>query len=178
MHHEVNISITEATFIAAYEAHWKELYLAAGRYVSDKELAKELVQELFISIWEKRDTLVIHTSVRNYLFGALKLKTLEYYRKQVVRERYIADQQKIQTQEKQVTEEQVIADDLRRKLQEVILQMPKRSQEVYKLSREEGMDNKSIAKVLLISEKAVEGNMTRALSFIRKQLKWLLEGQP
>ncbi|NSL86261.1 RNA polymerase sigma-70 factor [Chitinophaga solisilvae] len=171
MHLDGDIHITEEIFAAAYNTHWKTLYTTCRRYVPHAEPAREIVQDLFISLWEKRETLVIHTSLDTYLFSALKLKVLEYYRKQAVRDQYLAYRQYTAQEAQQTTEEQVYFNELKNALDSAIQSLPERSRQVYQLSREKGWNNKSIAHALLISEKTVEGNMTRALNFIRRKLK-------
>ncbi|MCW3467060.1 RNA polymerase sigma-70 factor [Chitinophaga nivalis] len=163
------IRIDEETFVKAYEACWKALYMTCCKYVNDTEAAQEIVQDLFISIWERRAVIEIQTSLKQYLFSALKLKIFEYYRKQSVRNNYL--QQTPFPEGKHLTEEAVLYKDLQQALGLAIASLPDRCQQVYRLSREKGMDNKSIAAALVITEKAVEGNITRALSYIKKRLK-------
>lgn len=176
MNREEHIRITEETFVQAYETYWKDLYTACCHYVDDTALAKEIVQELFISLWEKRERLEVTTSIQTYLFSALKYKVLEHFRKQAVREQYIQyKQHTADHSEQHGPDEQLSFNELRTLLHQIVQSLPERSREVYRLSREEGMSNRSIAKALLISEKSVEGNMTRALGFIRRKLKGLLD---
>lgn len=171
MTQSAGIRITEEVFVQAYETHWRDLYVFCNKHVTDTEVSKELVQEIFISLWEKRHNRVIETTLKNYLFSALKLKILEYYRKQQVRDQYMVYKTTTATPPVNHTEKQIHYNELQHALHTAIQLMPERSREVYLLSRENGMDNKSIAATLLITEKAVEGNITRALAFIRKKLR-------
>ncbi len=165
------IKINEQVFIDLYEAHWKELYLYSNSYVNDTEVAKELVQEVFISLWENRHKTTIKTSEKKYLFSAVKLKIFEHYRKQAVRERYLWNKSFETPENPQNTEQQVTYHELKNALHNIVGNLPEKSRMVYQMSREEGMSNKSIATHLSISQKAVEANITRALSTIKKKLK-------
>ncbi len=140
--------------------------------MQDAELSKDLIQELFIQLWEKKDTLIIQTSLKRYLFRAMKLKVMEHYRKQVVRETYIAYKTHTEDDSRHhLTAETVLSNDLQNAFRVIVSKLPERSRHVFELSRDKGLDNKSIAAALMITEKAVEGNMTRALAFIRKGLR-------
>lgn len=167
---EQSTKIDERFFAELYEQFWKELYLYCDSFVKDSELAKELVQDVFIGLWENRNKLIIRNSYRNYLIRAVKLKVFEHYRKQAVRDRYLISKQEERVENSLNTEAQVSYGEMKRVLNEIILHLPKKSQEVFLLSRERGMSYKSIATLLSISEKAVEGNISRALFQIRKKL--------
>lgn len=163
--------ITDQNFEEVYNQYWNELFCFCRHHAGDEEAAKEIVQQIFISIWERREELQIQTSVRAYLYGALKLKILEYHRNQAIKKQHenvhYAKMNKISN----ITEEHILHKELLRELQSAINTLPERCRQVYLMSREEGMDNRSIAATLVITEKAVEGNITRALKHIRDRLK-------
>ncbi len=170
-----HIHLTEEAFEALYALHWKALYQYSYAYVKDADLAKDLVQEIFISLWEKRHKQAIRESFKKYLFSALKLKIFEHYRKLAVKERYVqhtSHQPPVNTDN---TEDQVDYNELIKTLQAVVKSLPPQSQLVYKMRKEENMSNKHIAASLSIQEKAVEANMTRALYTIKKRLRALME---
>jgi RNA polymerase sigma-70 factor, ECF subfamily len=163
-------TVNENTFTEWYEAHWHELYHAGKRYTESEEIAKGLVQNVFISLWERRETIVIHSSIQHYLHRALKLKALEFYRKETVKERFLKyEEHRLQTLH-HTADQQLSYKEIMGVLTNAVEQLPERCREVYLMSREAGMDNRSIAARLVISEKAVEGNITRALSAIRNKL--------
>lgn len=173
MNNESNFTlIDESNFAAAYESCWLDLFNYCNRFVNDDEQSKEMIQDIFIYLWEKRNEIEIKNGFRNYLFGALKLKIISHYRKQGVRKMYVAYKQSSeQNLQHHLTADVVAFNELSLALNLAVDDLPARSRQVYKLSRESGLDNKTIASALMITEKAVEGNMTRALSFIRKKLK-------
>lgn len=172
MDQQHQIHISDTVFVNAYEEYWEELYLLCNRYLQDPELSRDVIQELFIKLWERRATLVIQTSLKRYLFRALKLTIMEHYRKQAVRDNYTAYKEHTAgNNESHHTQELVFCNDLQRAFHTVVNTLPERSRHVFDMSRNKGLNNKAIAAALMISEKAVEGNMTRALAFIRKRLR-------
>lgn len=173
MDQELNIPVDEQAFAEIYESCWKDLYLFSCRYVDDRDIAKGFVQDVFITLWEKKETLKIRTSLKNYLYGAIKLKVLEYHRKKSVRERFMEHSLHSQHSGNNLhTENEVAFKELKHALTAAVERMPQRSRQVYEMSRNQGMDNKSIATTLMISEKAVEGNITRAIEFIKHHLRF------
>ncbi|WP_165940072.1 RNA polymerase sigma-70 factor [Dyadobacter psychrotolerans] len=168
------VSINRDTFEQAYNLYWKELYLTCLRYLEDEEQAKEIVQEVFKSIWEKREEIEIKTTLKNYLFGVTKMKIFEFYRVSTVREKYTEYSKNENQQLHFTTENEVIYKELLGNVNKLIERLPTRCQEIFKLSREEGLSNKAISSLLLISEKAVEKNMTKALASLRQGISFFL----
>lgn len=142
--------------------------------MEDDEQAKEIVQEVFKSIWERRQEIEIKTTLKNYLFGVLKMKVFEHYRSVAVKEKYTEYSKQQSVQLHHSTENEVIYRELLGNVNQLIERLPSRCQEIFKLSREEGLSNKAISSLLLISEKAVEKNMTKALASLRQGLSFLL----
>ncbi|SEK18025.1 sigma-70 family RNA polymerase sigma factor [Parapedobacter koreensis] len=165
-----HLKLDEKTFVQAYEDHWKALYLTCLRDTEDAELAKELVQELFRDLWERREALTIRTTLKDYLHGGLRLKIFEYYRKQAVRIKYLEQHLLADLPHERSAEHYVEGKELVHHIQQSIGDLTPRCREVYRLSREDGLSNKAIAGMLGISEKAVESNITRALAFLRARL--------
>lgn len=165
------INLDEILFEELYEAYWQALYINCYQYVFDSDLAKEIVQDVFISLWANRKDLCIHTSFENYLHGALKRKVFEYFRKKKVRDRYLQDLERQPENAQRGVETDFFYKELSSAYQLAIEELPTRCQEVFKLSRMTGLSNKRIALSLAISEKAVEKNISKALGSIRAKLK-------
>lgn len=162
--------IDEHCFKEAYDQYWYDLLVMAKRFLTDEEIAKGLVQQVFISLWERRQSVVIHSCLRNYLYRALKLKIMEHYRNQQVRERHKAHILQVAETHGTCTDEYLRYKELIAAVNAAIAQLPDRCRQVYLMSRNDGLPNKLIAAELLITEKAVEGNMTRALSYLKSKL--------
>ncbi|WP_125721257.1 RNA polymerase sigma-70 factor [Flavobacterium ustbae] len=168
---EKYLSINAQNFPEIYDLYWDELFSFCRHHCGDEEGAKEIVQLIFISIWERRDELQIETSMKGYLYGAAKLKILEYHRRKASKAKFdVVYSAELDTVSNN-TEEHILHKNLFEELQSAINSLPERCRQVYLMSREQGMDNRLIAATLTITEKAVEGNMTRALRHIRNHLK-------
>lgn len=153
-----------------YNKHWEKLYSLSVYRLGDTDLAKEIVQEVFCSVWERRDVLVIEGLVEHYLLRAVKLKIVEHFRTAQVRERRLTDFAQNLKRAENTTENQVVLNDLRLQIQYFVETLPKQCRRVYELSRSQGMNTREIALEMVISEKTVKNHLTKALSSIRTLL--------
>ncbi len=159
------------SFEALFERYWEPLYVTACNRLKDAEEAKEVVQDLFVSLWRRRTRLSIDTSLRAYLFSALKYAILDHMRAQIVREKYVKMIQRKTTVQRNATEEAVTYHELQRKVQEGIATLPTRCQQVFHLRRLEHLSVKEIAEKMSISPKTVENQLTKATKVLRMHLK-------
>lgn len=153
-----------------YFTYSKELLSAAYKKTGDRIVAEELVQNIFISLWEKKDKLKIE-NLQAYLFGALKLSVINHIRGLVMKNKYIAYQALSYTEDHQETSNLVEANDLSGLIEKGINSLPEKTQEVFRLSRFKHQSTKDISNELQISEKAVEYHITRSIKKLREYVK-------
>ncbi len=144
------------------------MYSFALKTVVDEEDAKEIVQDIFKSLWERRDNLQLVDAER-YLIRSVKLKSLEYLRNKGTKRRH--HEVILQENDSYYQDDQIHYKELKTQLKNVVDSLPRQCKNVYTMSREEGMTNKEIAMHLLISERAVEYHISKALSVIKAKLK-------
>lgn len=153
-----------------YLAFSKELLYAAYKKTGDKVIAEELVQNIFISLWEKRHDLQIK-NLPAYLFGALKLSVINHIRGLVMENKYMAYQTLTFTEDHQDTANLVDLHDLSAIIEQGINSLPEKTQEVFRLSRYQHQSAKDISAGLNISEKAVEYHITQSIKRIKEYIK-------
>lgn len=161
-------------FRQLYQHYWSSLYSAAYNHVRSREVAEDMVQDLFATLWLKREQLTVHTSLRGYLHTAMRHQIYDYIDKQTVRQRVHQD---ISTQNEGIshtTEQMVGYDDLQTHLTDAVGQLPQPAQTIFRLSRYEYLSTQAIAEQLNLSPKMVEYHLTRALKLLRGQLKELI----
>jgi RNA polymerase sigma-70 factor (ECF subfamily) len=141
----------------------------ACRYLHDVPLAENMVQDVFLKIWQNRRQLDPGASIRSYLYTAVKNAALNHLRHTVV-------EQKSQDKIRQLSSEMPTPEDnwnekeLNDSIQKAIASLPDKCHEIFCLSRFDGLTYAEIAEVQNISVKTVETQMGRALKFLRKQL--------
>lgn len=166
----VPFRIDEQSFKHIYVAHWEKVFAVCYNTIRDPEPAKGMVQEIFKSLWERKDELEITTSVERYLLRSAKFKVFEYLRNTKSRREHNEIAFAHYCDRTHCTENDILYNNLKSKVDGLVDTLPCQCRCVYKMSREEGLSNKEIAARLLISERAVEYHITRALSTLRANL--------
>lgn len=161
----------EYTFEQTYRNCWKSVFGIIFHYTQDEEIAEEISQDLFASLWERREKIIIRTTVEQYLNRAAKLEAFDYLRTSNSHREHINFALQNLNSSRNCTEEQVLFNELNGNLNLLLDELPHRCREVYHLSQEQGMNNKAIAAALMISEKTVEYHLYKAFSFLRNNLQ-------
>lgn len=174
----------QEAFEQLYERHWFQLYQSAFYLLRETGAAKDIVQDIFIWVWENRKDLHI-SNVKAYLKSAVRFKVANYIRSGNIREGFFNELVAITSSELAPSgDEAAHIKELQRIIHEAILQLPEKCREVYLLSKEEGLSNRQIAERLGISIKTVEAQMTIALKRLRTRIgfhmilmiTWLFSG--
>ncbi|MEJ7664790.1 MAG: sigma-70 family RNA polymerase sigma factor [Hymenobacter sp.] len=157
----------EAAFAAIYDRYWDALHAHASRKLGGSCEAEEVVQDLFVALWQKRREVVIQ-QLEAYLFGALKYRVIDCLRAQAVRRAHAA---RPPAAFDRGTEESVAVADLTAALAARIHRLPEHAREVFRLSRLEYRTVPEIAAQLRVSPKTVEYHLARALGLLRRGLR-------
>lgn len=157
-------------FSQIYDRYWRDLYTFAFRILRDEELAKDLVQDVFLSVWQTASLLQIHTSLKSYLFGAVRNQVARTLTRSKLKGAYLDALVKMTKVEPFGTEEQVILRELQQRIDTGVEKLPKRMRTIFKLSRQDGLSHKEIAKHLDLSEHTVKTTVYRALTVLRTLL--------
>jgi RNA polymerase sigma-70 factor (family 1) len=157
----------ESAFSAIYDRYWKELYLSARKVIESKPIAQDAVQEVFISLWSRRQELELE-SLRGWLFQAVRFQVFKVFRHEKA-------SQKVMDRLSQVSMEFVDNDPTRfRELEElirkVIASLPDDQREFFLMNREDGKTYREIAQEKNVSVKTVEKKMSQALKTLNSEL--------
>jgi RNA polymerase sigma-70 factor (ECF subfamily) len=161
----------EKAFRMIYNEYALKLFSVAYNSTKSAAVAEEIVQEVFVSLWINRKALVITSSIKGYLLGAIRNKAFDYLDKQIVRNRYKNNVIKTGTTSDNSTEETIEFDDLNVAIKKEIQTLPKTTRHIFILSRFKGFSNSEIAEEYEVSVKAVEYHLTKALKHLRVYLK-------
>jgi RNA polymerase sigma-70 factor (ECF subfamily) len=160
---------------SAYEMIFKTLYNPLCRYawsfLEDKEEAEEVVQSAFITVWEKRRSLDIQTSLKSYLYRMVRNGCLNVIKHEKVKQQHVAHELAVSEVSYESVSQKVYATELESKITEALKALPEQCRLVFQLSRFEELKYQEIADQLQISVKTVENHMGKALRIMREQLK-------
>lgn len=158
----------ERAFESLYNHFADRLYRYVYSRVREREQTEEIVQEIFVSLWNKRETLEITTSLESYLFGAAKYKILSFIRSEQVRRKYAAEFTLFASGNfDNSIEEMVDLKELQLALDEKIAELPEKCRTAFRMSRMDHEPIPRIAEKMNISTRTVENYISQALRHLR-----------
>ncbi|OQB29681.1 MAG: RNA polymerase sigma factor CarQ [Bacteroidetes bacterium ADurb.Bin174] len=152
--------------------HPKLVFFIAG-FIKDAELARDMAQDVFLSIWKDKEKFSKIDSFGSYIFKMAKNVVCNYFDHVVVDEKYVAEQL-ARPHEFDSSEDIIFARQLQELIDVAVSQMPPQRKRIYLMSRVEGMSNQEIATKLKINKRTVENHLTAALADIRKVIQLCL----
>jgi RNA polymerase sigma-70 factor (ECF subfamily) len=157
-------------FKVLFDRYWKRVHTIAYSKIRCEEVTKEIVQELFISLWDKRATLQVN-HLPSYLYTATKNRILNYIASEAVQKRHWNNIKESVPLVSNVTENDVQLNELLEALEKGIDNLPEKSRLIFKLNRLEGRSVAEIATFFKLSEKAIQYHITSCLKKLRVSLK-------
>ena len=157
-------------FTEIYNRFFKVLFLHAVKRLRDEDEARDLVQELFSTLWIKRETAATKTNLSNYLYTATRNGVFNFIARQKVAAKYMAHLPA------QIDQGLCITDHLARErqlaviIEKEIAGLPEKMKIIFELSRKDGLSYKQIAERLGISEETVKSQIKNALKQLRVKL--------
>lgn len=156
-------------------AHAQALISFARRYVGERETAEDIVQNVFLALWQNRQSITIGTDVKSYLFTATRNQAINVLRHSKTAEA-AKDQIRLTLPDPGQPIDRVEFEQTRQRIENAVNGLPEQSKRVFLMSRLDGLTYSQIATVLGISMKTVETLMGRALKHIRSILTMVLVG--
>ncbi len=138
--------------------------------MNDYDSSEDVVQEVFTYLWIKRKDLKINTSIKSYLFSAVKNKSIEKIRRNKLETKYISQKLLEAKQFEQEDEEEMDKLILIKKLYDSIEELPEKCKLIFKMAKEEGLTYNEISTKLNLSVKTVESQMRRAFILLREKI--------
>lgn len=154
----------QRAFAVLFDRHWKKLYHAALNVVEDRDAAEDIVQDCFISLWEKSAHKHID-NVGGYLFKSVKYACFMHLRSGAISRKHLDHINRLAFDNS--TEEDFYVQELQEALNSSMATLPEKCREIFYMSRFEFLPNKQIAEQLQISPKTVENQITKALRILR-----------
>jgi RNA polymerase sigma-70 factor (ECF subfamily) len=155
-----------AAFETYYKAHFKEFFLVAHKYVRSVPLSQEIVNDVFLKIWEDAGKITIESSLKAYIYKAVVNRSINAINKQQLEWQH---QQELARQPPGFYEErQLEAHELKMQLYKAIDNLPDQCKKIFQLSRFEGLKQQEIADKLGISIKTVKNHITHALKTLAR----------
>jgi len=154
-------------FESVFKEYFNPLVNYVNQQINDWESSREIVQNTFLKIWKIRDTLEIDTSLKAYLYRTTKNGMIDHIRKSKKNEEV---KQVLLKNQLNHQEEELDSFTIKHEIVKAIQKLKPKNRRIFELSKFEGLTHKEIAEYLDISQRSVEDNISRALSFLQKEL--------
>lgn len=160
----------ERAFARLFSAFYDQLYSVTITYLKVHEHAQDLVQQVFLKVWEKKEKLADVDRIDDYLFIIARNEVMNFFRKESRSERYVQYIKELLRDEAGTPEEQLSLKQKRESIEKAVAQLPEQQKEAWRL-RELGLPQQEIAVRMQISIHTVKGHIAKALQAIRA---WVL----
>jgi RNA polymerase sigma-70 factor (ECF subfamily) len=161
----------ETAFEMIFKSYYEPLCNYAFTFILDRDEAEEIVQATFLNVWEKRGTITIETSLKAYLYRAVRNSCLNTIKHAIIKRKHAAETMFVSDKSHEAVSQSVISSELDQKIGDALLVLPEQCRLVFKMSRFEELKYAEIAEQLNISIKTVENQIGKALKIMREELK-------
>ena len=158
-------------FKQIFDKYWDDLYIIAYRRLPLEEEIKDILQEVFISLWRNIDKISVDDNLGGYLFTSLRNKIFNYYEKNQVRIKATLAQSFHPVQSEAEVYSSMSSKELRGVIKSAIAEMPPKMRQIYLLSKEEHLTNQEIADLLALAPQTIKNQIHQALLRIREKIR-------
>ncbi len=160
----------KAVFDFIFNSYYSSLCTFSLQYVNDRNAAEDLVQDFFVSVWIAAPNLQINTSLKSYLYAAVKNRCLDFQKHHKVTEKFRSFLLFAAETDDHSSEQYLTEGELRQAIEQSLSKLSPRCREIFELSRLNGLSNQEIAGKLNLSKRTVELQITNSLRTLRKEL--------
>ena len=157
-----------------FRDYYTQIVFFVNSYVNNYEISKELTQDVFLSLWERRFE-IEPNNLKSYIYTIARNKSLNYLKHQIAVNKHKNSLTTITNKLNLIalqsdSMDSIFISELQIKLKDVIENLPDKCKQIFKLSRYENLKNKEIAQKLDVSLKTVEAQITKALKILKSEL--------
>lgn len=168
----------EKIFRLIMEEWYSRLFNFANNYLNNEENTKEVLQDVFLKLWDNRQKLSADTNLNAYLFTLTRNRCIDLIRREKLMLQFRTDKQEEYRRLSENFEalsdpilDNLFAMEIQAEINRTISELPEQCQKVFVLSRMKGMNNREISRTMVLSEKTIESHLTKALKTIRLALE-------
>lgn len=158
-------------FEIIFNKYKEKLYFYAFGFLHSKSETEEIVQNVFVSLWEHRSYMDDSLSIKNYLYKATVNKIYNHLKHAAIHQKYMEYKTAFSSHIDENTQKTIFHNNLEETVESLVSRLPEKQQLIFRMSRFEGIANIDIAKKLKISIRSVENQVYRALKYIKENLK-------
>lgn len=163
-------SLDKAAFEELFKSYFTPLCSFAQKYVNDVDEAKDIVHNVFINLWNKREEIDMETSLKSYLFQGVYNRSLNFIRDHKKLVQFDTPQSVAELNQYVESKDHLESNEAESRINNALDDLPEKCREIFLMNRFDGLKYREIAEKLNISIKTVETQMSRALKTLRERL--------
>ena len=167
----VSVKDKHKAFELAFNQYWQPLFRQAFKKLQSEDVAKDMVQEVFMALWDNFGKLAAGMHLLPYLYGILRNKILQHYEKNAVRLRYAMTIATTPEKSAPSAYSLLLSKELQSVIRDEIDKMPDRMREIYLLRKDEQLSAKEIAERLRLSEQTIKNQLQTAANRLRLRVR-------
>ncbi len=160
----------ESAYRQLFEQYYQKLVVFANKYLEDLDSARDIVQEFYLCLYESRHSISIQTSLKSYLYSAVKNRCLNQVKHEQIKEKHRNMSRSEASVSDPDLEEIMDAVELEARVYEIVSKLPEKCRQIYIMSRVDGKHNRDIADELNLSVRTVETQISKALKILKNSL--------
>lgn len=158
-------------FEQLFYRYYAQLCVFSNSFVRSMDISRDVVQEVFVKIWDNRDNFNVETSLKAYMYQAVRNQSLNFIKQKKQQERLKERIKKQQEAAKERCGDEFNTEELSEKVWKLVETLPERRRTIFILYRKHGLSYHEIAEVLSIARKTVENQMGKSLQYLRENLE-------
>jgi RNA polymerase sigma-70 factor (ECF subfamily) len=160
----------QLAFSHIYERYWGMLFIHARKILGNEEEAKDIVQNLFFSLYTNISHIDFKTTLSFYLYRSVKNMVLDHIKHQKIVDRYLESFSNFSDHGALITDQEIRRKELEKIIEQGIDELPGKMKEVFVLSRRENMSHKEIAEKLGITQHTIKSQISNAIRILRNKI--------
>ena len=161
----------ESAYEKLFMTYYARLVVFAQKIISDEDMSRDIVQDVFVMFYEKREVLNIHTSLKSHLYHTVRNRCLNHIKKNRIQRDHHSGIFLDKKNEEAYFNDKMLETELEARIHSIVDSLPKQCKRIFVMSRYEGITNGEIADKLNLSKRTVETQISKALKILRNQLK-------
>ncbi len=161
----------QSAFTIIFTKYYEDLVRFSFGYTRDSDASEEIIQEVFLKLWENRKSFVIQTSLKSFLLKAVQNRSIDSLRHANITHKYASIVLEHPVLSENDTENYILHSELRANFNHAMEKIPSQFAEAFRMSRMEFLNYQEIAQKLGVSVRTVEVRIGKALSLLREELK-------
>jgi len=158
-------------FQIIFDAYSERLFHFAYSYLKDSNDTEEIVQDVFLRLWEIRNEVDEEKSFKSFLYKMTVNRVFNHLKHQIVRQKYESHLMNLNASFSETPEEELHRKELNAKVQELLIRLPEQKRKIFIMSKLNGYSNTEISEKLGLSVRTVENQVYRATKFLKEHLK-------